>query len=68
MPPAGKPKGSDEFPVSVVRDSIGDFHLGAHIGGVFVKFVSLSKAHCAAIAAKAVTTAEGSSSSDGEEA
>lgn len=68
MPPAGAKKSSDEFPVSVVRDSIGDFHLGATIGGVFVKFVSISQVHAKALAAKAVVIAEGSSTDEGEDA
>jgi hypothetical protein len=63
---ASKPK-AEEFPVSVVRDSIGDFHLGAHVGGVFVKFSSISQAHAQALAAKAVVTAEGMPSEQEED-
>ena len=66
MPPAGKSSSSPEFPVSVQRDSIGDFHLGADIAGVFVKFVSISQVHAQAIAAKAIAVAGTSSDGEGE--
>ena len=52
MAPSRKAPSSSEFPAIVSVDEQGDFHLGAVVNGVFVKFSSISRVHAPALAAQ----------------
>ncbi len=65
MATSSKKSEPTEFGAVVRPDEYGNFHLGADINGVFVKFSSISQVHAQALAAKAVVIA-GSSGTDYE--
>lgn len=67
MATSRKGSSSTEFPAVVRPDEQGNFHLGAVVNGVFIKFGSLDQVHAKALAAKAVVIAESESDAQGEE-
>ncbi len=67
MATARKTSVPTEFAAIVRPDEQGNFHLGAELNGVFVKFQSMSQIHAQALAAKAVVIAKDAGDENGEE-